>query len=403
MAHSISKSFDTCYTLCPIEPPLQTSVSFPANNGQSKNRSTPFNRYDSESVKLTIERNPQTDNISTDARRHDCDQVSTSVVQECHATEQVPSSSNSNNTNSQLAYECCCDEKCSITEIVSGECPNPKDTSSHFPYLAAKYLDDDDRDMLCGHLQIQFSEISMNYAVFRSSVRESLTQRKVTPATLTATLMDLPAYSSHTNKVALLEDRFIEMKKADSLDDVFYILKDYDSVFNHDIIGYIVKKLGTNEDKQNLKKYEEDFAEYCKRNIFECPMPSRSKKPSKFANLVLKVESEIKYTLKAIQMFRAQVAKILHITKHTLKLANVQDGCFQVTFQFPRFLKTHMFPLRCDQKKDLRDLNVVSLECDGVPQPLTPSKSVNICSVCIAHNILSFQVLIRQLQLRYIL
>ena len=283
----------------------------------------------------------------------------------------------------QRAYECCCSEKCNITDILSRKCPSLKATSSHFPLLVAKKLSEDDRDMLDSHLYDQFCELSMKYASLTSSIRDSLKQQKVTTAQLTEKLMDLVGFVPlrRGTERRLLEDRSQELKEATTIDDVFYILREYHSFFHHEIIKYIVEKLGTEEDKVELEKYIEDFTEYCKRSVFECPFPSGSKKSPHFVDLVMKVDSESMtrpYTLKAVRLFRKQVLTLLQITKYTLKLRNVEEGCLQLTFQIPRFLKMVVFPLNDEQRKSLKDLGIIKLECDGVSQPLTMAEPVII-------------------------
>ena len=49
------------------------------------------------------------------------------------------------------------------------------------------------------------------------------------------------------------------------------IVSEYCSFFNYHIIELIINKLGTEKDKENLAKYKEEFAEYGRRHIFECP------------------------------------------------------------------------------------------------------------------------------------
>ena len=160
---------------------------------------------------------------------------------------------------------------------------------------------------------------------------------------------------------------------------MFCILREYHSFFDYELIKYIIEKLGTEEDKANLEKYVEDFTEYCKRSVFECPFCSGSNMSPQFVDLVMKVDSETMvkpYTAKAVKVFQMQVSKLLQITKHTLKLCSVEEGCLLLTFQIPRFLKTAVFPLDSEQKKSLKDLGVIKLECDGVSQLLTTTEPV---------------------------
>ena len=49
------------------------------------------------------------------------------------------------------------------------------------------------------------------------------------------------------------------------------IVSKYCSFFNYRIIEFIINKLGMEQDKENLSKYKEEFAEYGRRHMFECP------------------------------------------------------------------------------------------------------------------------------------
>lgn len=333
----------------------------------------------SESSPATVDLNAVTDTNSVSLQA--CDPSSKPIDQaslDCNRAD-----STGDDDDNQPAYECRCSVKCSITDVVSGKCPSLKSTSSHFPLLAAKNLSESNRNMLDSHLYMQFCELSMKYASLTSSVRDSLKQQKITAAQLAEKLMDLVGFVPlrQGNECRLLENRSPELKQAETTDEVFLILKEYHSFFNYELVKYIIEKLGTEEDKANLEKYVEDFTEYCKRSVFECPFPSGSKTSPHFVDLVMKVDSEsmIKpYTLKAVELFRMQVSKLLQVTKYTLKLCNVEEGCLLLRFQIPRFLKTVVFPLNSEQKKSLKDLGVIKMECDGDSQWLAVAESVMV-------------------------
>ena len=308
------------------------------------------------------------------------------TVKSCEASIQVNQSSDSMQLDHSLhqssspdsasdsAYKCCCDEKCSIIDIASGKCPGSKSTSTHFPVLAAQRLSKTERNLLCGHVRKQFEEISENFADLVDSIQESLKNRGIKVKELTKKLMYLKGFIPHDSEVdgqLLLQDRISEMKEAETTDDIFDILNDYCSFFSYKIIKYIVKKLGTDGDKANLKTYEYNFTEYCRRSVFECPYRICPKKSPHFAELVMKVVSDsmIKpYSMEAIQLFQAEVSSLLYITKYTLKLCSVEEGCLQLKFQIPRFLSSILFPLSADQVKGLKDLGVTKMACDDVSQ-----------------------------------
>jgi hypothetical protein len=290
-------------------------------------------------------------------------------------------------SDNQQAYECGCEKNCSLTDIISGKCNAPKSKGGLFPALATKHLSESDRKLLGGEITMQFRQISKKYASLTSSLRASLKQQGITPAQLAEKLMDLEGFLPLREgaKRRLLENRVSEFSEARSIEEIFRILKEYCSFYNHEIIEYIVEELGTKDDKAKLKKYREDFTEYCRRSVFECPFSSGSEKSSHFVDLVMKVDSDTMiepYTVKALELFHTQVAKLLQVTKYTLHLWSVEQGCLKLTFHIPRFLKTVIFPLSADQRSSLKELGVAKLDCGDTPQPLTEPESVRKINGC---------------------
>ena len=259
--------------------PFQKSVSLTAAD-QKPTCGASFNRFESLPANLAHEA------ITL------CE--STTQVSQYSIDKSQESSSSDCDSNGVHAYECCCSEKCSIIDIASGNCPTPKSTSSHFPLLAAQHLSESERGMLCGHLRKQFQEISRKYARLVQSIRKSLKNQGVKAMELTEKLVDLKGFIPLDEKAGhpLLQDRIPDMKKAETTDEVFSILSDYNSFFNHDIIEYIVDELGTDTDLATLEKYKNDFTEYCRRSVFECPFSICSKRSSHFVDLVMKVVSD---------------------------------------------------------------------------------------------------------------
>ena len=299
----------------------------------------------------------------------------------------------SNNRDNQHAYECGCNKNCSLTDIISGKCDSPKSKGGLFPTLAVKNLSESDRKLLGGEITMQFRQISKKYASLTSSIRASLKQQGITPAQLAEKLMDLEGFLPLREGVKrrLLEDRFSEISKATSIDEIFRVLREYCSFYNHEIVEYIVEELGTAEDKAKLEKYKEDFTDYCRRSVFECPFSSGSEKSSHFVDLVMKVDSDTMvkpYTVKAVELFHTQVAKVLQVTKYTLHLWSVEEGCLQLTFHIPRFLKTIVFPLNAEQRKSLKELGVIKLDCDGISQPLSEPESVSVLRLSVIIKLL---------------
>ena len=267
------------------------------------------------------------------------------------------------------SFSCGCGE-CTPLHFFSDprSCPNPVPTVSKFPYLDTRSLTDEERGDLEIQLNDDYLSINTEYATFASSLRRSLKKRGISPLELVDCLMELRGYEPLSNSpdekgTCLLEDHRSELKEAKDMTRVFEILSDYSSFFNYDIIAFIAKNLGSDSDKKNLATYEAALETYCEHHVFECP--SYSNRSSKFPDLILKVDPEVsdsgKFTLKSLHRFKVKVAKALKITKHSLKVCSIKDGCLEITFQIPPHVKEALVPLSNDQSEALRHLGVLNV------------------------------------------
>ena len=247
-------------------------------------------------------------------------------------------------------YGCGCGE-CTVVDFAVQCCPNPLPTVSKYPYLDTSSLTIKEKKDLEVRLNKDFREINKTYAYFTASLRRSLKEHGITPKELVDCLMDLSGYQPITNSseekgVGVFQDRYSEMEKCEDISAVFKILSaDYCSFFNYDIVGFIVKNLGTENDEQNLKDYELAFKRYCKRHVFQCP--HFSVRNRKFADLVLKVNENTaeRFTVEALDQFSSDVTQVLNVTKHALTVRSIKQGCLEIVFQIPNHIYTLAFPL----------------------------------------------------------
>ena len=285
-----------------------------------------------------------------------------------------PSSSNNLATGGESTmppFGCGCGE-CPVQDFFIGNCPNPIRTISKFHYLDTSGLNEEERKDLEVQLHEDFKEINDKYASLTSSLRRSLRERKISPKELVDCLMDVQGYqpvSKSTDdcekSVQLLENRYTEMEQAEDIAGVFKILSEYCSFLNYGIIAFLVKNLGSDNDKKKLAAYESDLEAYCRHHVFECPYFSRG--GWKFPDLVLKVDNKALsgYTLSALRSFTTKIAQVLKVTKHCLMVRGIKEGCLEITFQIPPHIKDAIFPLSNDQREALRQLGVRSGVCGG--------------------------------------
>ena len=207
---------------------------------------------------------------------------------------------------------------------------------------------------------IQFQELV-------SATIESLGIQNVSLDKLVSHVMTLGAFKPvfREPQVPLFQYCFEELKSADTIPKIFLVLKDYFSFFNYHIIEYIIKALGTAEDKARLQKYKEDFNQYAKRRIFECQPDFGPISDADHADIFVKVDAPYEnYTVAEIEVFRHKLSELLRISSEgVLRLCRVEEGCFQLTFQVPSFVQHEIFPLSREQEKALKDEGVIKLTC----------------------------------------
>ena len=200
-----------------------------------------------------------------------------------------------------------------------------------------------------------------------SATIESLGIQNVSLDKLVSHVMTLGAFKPvfREPQVPLFQYCFKKLKAADTIPKIFLVLKDYFSFFNYHIIEYIIKALGTAEDKAKLQKYKEDFNQYAKRRIFECQPDFGPVSDADHADIFVKLDSQYdNYTVAEIEVFRHKLSEILHISSQgVLHLCRVEEGCFQLTFQVPSFVQHEIFPLSREQERGLKDEGVITLTC----------------------------------------
>ena len=207
---------------------------------------------------------------------------------------------------------------------------------------------------------IQFQELV-------SAIIESLGIQNVSLDKLVSHVVTLGAFKPvfREPQVPLFQYCFTELKSADTIPKIFLVLKDYFSFFNYHIIEYIIKALGTAEDKARLQKYKDDFNQYAKRRIFECQSEFGQISDIYHADIFVKVDAQYEnYTVAEIEVLRHKLSEILRVSSQgVLRLCRVEEGCFQLTFQVPSFVQHEIFPLSREQEKALRAEGVIKLTC----------------------------------------
>ena len=160
---------------------------------------------------------------------------------------------------------------------------------------------------------------------------------------------------------SLLDEHKEEIKKAQSISEMFVILDSYWNYLTYDVLEYIIQHCGTDDDEENLKCYNEKLDKFCKRRIVELSGNTLNPKQKK---LTVKLNFREDSTGKDLLQIRGRIAEILNVNVAVLFLMSMDEGCVQLTFLIPKFVAEEIFPLSDEQTSALsKDVSVISLEC----------------------------------------
>ena len=168
---------------------------------------------------------------------------------------------------------------------------------------------------------------------------------------------------------SLLDEHRQEIKGAKSIPEIFIILSAYWNYLNYEILEYIIEHYGTSDDTERLRDYDEKLHNFCKRRIFEVPMPVRgngteNKSSPKQEQLNVKLDVREDIPAEQFNRIKGKIAKILHVRPATLQICSIAKGCVQLIFLIPKFVAQELFPLSCEQTSALsKDVSVIRLEC----------------------------------------
>ena len=287
--------------------------------------------------------------------------VSDDVLTSSASVSPRPSSSSQREGSQNPLFGCGCG-KCTFASFIESGCPNPSPSDNSFPYLNIEGLTKEQQQDLTDRLRFESRRIMLKFQHVVSVAIESLIRREVTVDKLLSHLTILAAFDP-VKKEPLSLNCYADLMKADTIPKVFIALSNYVSFFNYDIIDQIITELGTEEDKQELQKYKDDFKLYAKRRIYECSPQLGPVSEMGHVDIIVKVDSHYEtYTVQELRDFRKRLMEILHISS-VLNLYKAEKGCFQLTFQVPSFVQQKIFPLSSEQERDLASIRVITLTC----------------------------------------
>ena len=241
--------------------------------------------------------------------------------------------------------------------------------SRHPPFLQ---LSSSEQEELKAMLDDNVREIKRQFSFLVTKTRDSVEER-IPVGKYATSILALGAYEPvpEERSQSLLNEHREEIKKAESISEIFNILSAYWNYLNYEILEDTIELYGTSDDKRRLESYNERLQRFCKRRIFELSLPESTSSSgntlsSKQKKLAVKLNVSEGITCNELLRIRIRIAKILHVKLATLIIDGVDAGCVQLTLLIPKFVAQEVFPLSDEQTSALfRDASVIMLECGG--------------------------------------
>ena len=219
-----------------------------------------------------------------------------------------------------------------------------------FPHIDEIAPEKEQRKALEERLHIESKEIMYKFYILINKFFDSLEEQDV-PAQKLERYLRMP----------------LEMEKLtiSNVQDAQKIIEDNSSFYDYQLVEYMIEVTGTENDKQALQKYIENFTHYAQRRVFECPakLTTRARTPDD-VKLMIKLDAHHKWKEVELKEFQKRICRILQIPFYVSKLHCVKKGCFKITFLVASYIiKETSFPLTPDQKAALMKLKVIRLVC----------------------------------------
>lgn len=242
-------------------------------------------------------------------------------------------------------------------------------------YIPIKDLDSDVKVDLEQKLDKYLQQIADRYASFVNCTRVLIKEKGVTVTDLCAFLMNVRAFSLEEKKSVLLLEYGEELRKAKTIEDIFYILsKKYASFMDYEIFQLMLNEYGIDkcqDEKLNYPKHLEEYINKHKLSEF-IHIQSQLQKHTDIDDsekVILFMNIESTSPLNRIVDLKKSVCKILGLNISALRILNIEKGSIIVTFLITTQLADLIFTI--DKKfssKDIEEfqaLSVTKLECNG--------------------------------------
>ena len=281
-------------------------------------------------------------------------------------------------------------------------------TGTSLQHVQSIELNPDDRLDREAQLRSSADSMKKKFASLLLSVIISFKSQGIDPQDLASGILALTEYEDPAIGKPLLERHKEELKRAQTVNDTFDILRPHMTFFNYEILEFLIEEMGSPNDQHNLQTFLQEFKKFCSRSVFEIPpnMLGHSEEKAvdqqKFAikitnefKVALLVQSqeydqqatlsspissdlegrdricapELGISLENAKRIQRKLALVLKLTPSSIYLDSANSGCVLLTFLLP----SHISLAGLDSNPDAIALSDIGIRIlcgpPGKPEP----------------------------------
>ena len=130
-----------------------------------------------------------------------------------------------------------------------------------------------------------------------------------------------------------------EIKKANSVDEIFDILEPYWNYVDYDLLEFIIEEFGTSDLQEEMRKYIAELEQYEKKTtVHDLSVASQGKivVPAHYRKLAVKLDKDPKmFTLHDVRQFKKSVQDESSLKEYAVLLEGVSCSSVEIILAFP--------------------------------------------------------------------
>ena len=199
--------------------------------------------------------------------------------------------------------------------------------------------------------------------------QDDMIRNKIEVLHLRHSIVRLPGYLKREHRLFVSKVK-TELKKAESIEDIFFAVEDYWDFLNYSLLEHIIDRHASDNIKMEMAKYAAQISVFRRKTRLDKFSKIYKRKQKKvdemFRTLVIKHEIQLSTTtLQEVEEIRHDICSELSLEEFSLQLAAVAPGSLVITWLVPQSLVAYIQKSIILISSAMRKHHVSQLTIDG--------------------------------------